>query len=522
VDDGSGPAYAFDRRMERQPLTEIVPRWEWRTFGDGFGEADARLGAQPPERVQDSDEVYLLSLASDASVKLRANLVDIKLFVGANDDGLEQWRPVLKQPFPLSAADVKAVLSAVGDDTPPPLEREEYSLERFGSEVVGPDERLRTVRLHKHREHHTVNKCMVELTEFRTSAGSIRTIVVESEDAGRVAATVRELGLAGRPNICPARGLKALVGFGPARYAVIDVGTNSVKFHIGERQRGGWATIADGAQVTQLGAGLDETGRLTEHAVARTVEAIESMVDDARHRGVVIVAAVGTAGVRAAPNKDELIDAVLARTGVAIEVLSGEEEARLAYLGATASLAVDADPLVVFDTGGGSTQFTFGDGERVDAQFSIDVGAVRLTERLGLDRALSGPELRSAMDAIGDALSALDGYGPAKAVIALGGAVTNMAAVKHRLTAYDPDIVHGTVLDAAEINRQIELYGTRSADERRAIPGLQPKRAEVILAGACVVRAVLEKLRATALTVSDRGLRHGLLAERFGCASRPS
>ena len=99
--------------MERQPLTEIVPRWEWRTFGDGFGEADARLGAQPPERVQDSDEVYLLSLASDASVKVRANLVDIKLFVGANDDGLEQWRPVLKQPFPLSAADVLAVAREV-------------------------------------------------------------------------------------------------------------------------------------------------------------------------------------------------------------------------------------------------------------------------------------------------------------------------------------------------------------------------------------------------------------------------
>src|SRR4029078_1125702 len=96
---------------------------------------------------------------------------------------------------------------------------------------------------------------------FRTSAGSIRTFVVESQDAASVAATVREIGLAGRTSICPARGLKALVGFGPARYAVIDVGTNSVKLLIGERQGGGWATIADEAQGTQRGAGGGASGR---------------------------------------------------------------------------------------------------------------------------------------------------------------------------------------------------------------------------------------------------------------------
>ena len=98
----------------------------------------------------------------------------------------------------------------------------------------------------------------------------------------------------------------------------------------------------------------------------------------------------------------------------------------------------------------------------------------------------------------------------------MGGAITNLAAVKHGLAEYDPDVVQGTVLDRAEIDRQIELYRTRSADERREIVGLQPKRAEVILAGACIVRTVAEKLGRDSLTVSDRGLRHGLLVERFG------
>ena len=98
----------------------------------------------------------------------------------------------------------------------------------------------------------------------------------------------------------------------------------------------------------------------------------------------------------------------------------------------------------------------------------------------------------------------------------MGGALTNLAAVAHGLAEYDPDVVHGTRLDAAEIDRQIELYRTRGADERRAIVGLQPNRAEVILAGACVVRAVLTKLGCEALVVSDRGLRHWLIADRFG------
>ena len=98
----------------------------------------------------------------------------------------------------------------------------------------------------------------------------------------------------------------------------------------------------------------------------------------------------------------------------------------------------------------------------------------------------------------------------------MGGAVTNLAAVKHELATYDPDVVQGTVLDRAEIDRQIELYRTRSADERRAIVGLQPERAEVILAGACIVRTVLDKLGCDSLTVSDRGLRHGLIVDRFG------
>ena len=176
---------------------------------------------------------------------------------------------------------------------------------------------------------------------------------------------------------------------------------------------------------------------------------------------------------------------------------------------------------MVFDTGGGSSQFTFGDPRHVSERFSVNVGAVGLTERFALGGVVSEDALSSAIVAIADELSRLDGRPTPARVIGMGGAVTNLAAVKHELQTYDHDVVQGTILDRLEIDRQIDLYRVRTAEQRRAIVGLQPARAEVILAGACIVRTVLTLLGAESLTVSDRALRHGLLAERFAPAVSP-
>jgi exopolyphosphatase / guanosine-5'-triphosphate,3'-diphosphate pyrophosphatase len=240
------------------------------------------------------------------------------------------------------------------------------------------------------------------------------------------------------------------------------------------------------------------------------------MADEARRNGVEAIAAVGTAGLRLASNGTAFVQAARARADVEVEVISGEEEARLAYHAVQAELGPGYGALAVFETGGGSSQFTFGRGERVEERFSLDVGAARFTEKYGLDGVVSEDTVSSALEAIGADLARLDGRPAPDVLIGLGGAVTNLAAVKHELVTYDPEVVRGTVLDCAEIDRQIELYRTRSAEERRKIVGLQPKRAEVILAGACIVRVVLTSLGRESLIVSDRGLRHGLLIERFG------
>jgi exopolyphosphatase/guanosine-5'-triphosphate,3'-diphosphate pyrophosphatase len=220
-----------------------------------------------------------------------------------------------------------------------------------------------------------------------------------------------------------------------------------------------------------------------------------------------------------ARNGEAFVEAVRERTGIDVEIISGDEEGRLAYVAATEGLQLGDGSLVVFDTGGGSSQFTFGHGREVEERFSVNVGAVRFTEHFGLDGIVPAERLAEALNAIAIDLERLDGRPTPDVLVAIGGAVTNLAAVKHGLATYDPDIVRGTILDRGEIDRQIELYRTRTADERREVVGLQPKRAEVILAGACIVRTVLEKLGSDSLTVSDRGLRHGLLEERFGRVS---
>ena len=299
-------------------------------------------------------------------------------------------------------------------------------------------------------------------------------------------------------------------------YAAIDVGTNSVKFHIGERREGDtWRTVADRAEITRLGEGLEKSGEINREAMARTVSAIAAMVDEAQRNAVAGIAAVGTMGMRTARNSEQFIDAVRQRCGVRIEVIPAEEEGRLAYLAVKSGLHLAEGSLAAFDTGGGSTQFTFGRGPVVEERFSLNVGAVRYTEHYGLAEAVSPRQLNAALDAISADLAQLgSGHSP-DVLVGMGGAVTNIAAVKHALANYDPDIVQGTVIERAEIERQIELYCSRSQEDRRKIVGLQPKRADVILAGACIVKTVIDKLGKDALSVSDRGLRHGLLIDRF-------
>jgi exopolyphosphatase/guanosine-5'-triphosphate,3'-diphosphate pyrophosphatase len=496
-------------------MAAIIPRWEWRVFGEDFGDAEQAVAGLARGPAVESDELYLVS-AVGANVKVRDRLMDIKLLREVDADGLERWEPVTKLGFPLPAGEVSRVFDALGVASPL-LTRSAYTLDQFLAQLVEPSGAVQAVTVHKRRVRFTLGGCMAEVADVEADGHGTRTIAVESEDAAAVIAAVRGSGLDGFVNTSYPRWLAALIDAGPVRYAVIDVGTNSVKFHIGQRDPSGrWRAIVDRAEMTRLGQGLDANNVILTEPLERTLAAIVGMVEEARRHNVRAIAAVGTAGLRIARNRDEVIAAIKAGTGLMVEVIEGEEEGRLAYLAVRAALGVTEGSLVVFDTGGGSTQFTFGYGPHVDEHFSVQVGAVRYTERFGLAGAVAPEVLGDVVAAISADLSRIDGRPPPDALVGMGGAVTNLTAVKLGLASYDPDAVQGAVLDRTEIDRQIEHYRSREADARRATVGLQPKRADVILAGACIVRTVMEKLGQQTLTVSDRGLRHGLLIDRFG------
>ena len=215
----------------------IVPRWEWRTFGENLGLAGDLPEMRDPERVEESDELYLLSEESDASVKIRDGLMDVKQLEAVDADGLEQWRPILKTAFPVNARDVSTALTALGVAAGE-VGWESYTLDELLSELVRPNPTLTAVQVHKRRSHYHVGGCMTEVSDLTARGRSARTVAVEAEDPTLVSAALRKLLVADLPNVCVARGLKTLVGFESVRFAVIDIGTNSVKLHVGERRPG--------------------------------------------------------------------------------------------------------------------------------------------------------------------------------------------------------------------------------------------------------------------------------------------
>ncbi|HEY7025302.1 MAG TPA: hypothetical protein VH371_10110 [Candidatus Limnocylindrales bacterium] len=501
-------------------MAEIVPRWEWRTFGDSFGVAEGRFAAMEPTGVQESDELYLVS-DTNANVKVRFDLMDVKVLVETDADGLEQWRPIMKAQFPVPQAEVGRIFEALGIKTPA-LSRDSYTLDQFTAELA-PGAGLRPVRVHKRRVRYKVGGCTSEVTDVLADGIPTRTIAIESEDAAAVVAAVKSMGLWDYLNTSYGKGLTAAIDHKLPRYAVIDVGTNSVKFHIGERQpEGTWKRVVDRAEMSRLGEGLEEHGSIQPEPLLRTANAVKLMVEEAKNQGALAISAVGTAVFRIATNRAEAVTAIKQASGVEVDVVSGEEESRLAYLAARSAAADNAASVVVFDTGGGSSQFTYGNGADVVDRFSVNVGAVSYTERYGLDKAVNPEVLGQALTTIRSDLSDLEGKPRPDTVVGMGGAVTNMTAVSKHMGQYDPDAIQGSVLAKSEIERQIDMYRSMSADERRSVDGLQPKRAEVILAGACIVKTILDELGSSSFTVSDRGLRHGVLLERYSANQSPA
>jgi exopolyphosphatase / guanosine-5'-triphosphate,3'-diphosphate pyrophosphatase len=301
------------------------------------------------------------------------------------------------------------------------------------------------------------------------------------------------------------------------RFATFDVGTNTVLLLVAEARGAAFVPVIERMEITRLGRGVDQTGRLAPEAIVDTVGAIARFAAEARALGAEAISCVATSAARDAANGAEFVARVEREAGVAVEIIPGELEAELAYASAERELGAEA-PLCVLDIGGGSTELVFGRGGAVQLKRSFDLGSVRLTERFARADPPAAGERRAMERLLDEAFAELPALAPGSRLVGIAGTVTTVCAVSRAVDPYDASRVHLARLPAAEVRRECDRYFALDLAARRALPGMHPKRADVIPAGALILLRAMERLGASEVVVSDRGIRWGLLYHRHGSA----
>lgn len=283
--------------------------------------------------------------------------------------------------------------------------------------------------------------------------------------------------------------------------AIVDIGTNSTRLLVSEVEAGVVRIVHTGLITTRLGEGIGKQPVLLRGAVDRTIGALVKFKEEIDQFEPVVVLAAATSAVRDAANRDDFLAEVKARVGWEIKVLSGAEEARMSFLGVVRGLKSDIPNPVVIDIGGGSTEFIWAGPEAAEFR-SLRVGAVRMAE--------SGSGLDDITDLMAEVIDIIKKAG-LKSIVGVGGTVTTLAAIDQRLEVYDPELVHGYFLSRQRVAAILEMLEKMSPDQRKGVSGLQPERADIIVAGTRIVRAIIEGLDGNGITVSETDIMYGLL-----------
>jgi exopolyphosphatase/guanosine-5'-triphosphate,3'-diphosphate pyrophosphatase len=296
------------------------------------------------------------------------------------------------------------------------------------------------------------------------------------------------------------------------RVAVVDIGTNSTRLLVADVHDGGVEELDRRTTVTRLGEGLEASGRLSDAAMGRVSDALASYREAIDSHGVERVVAVATSAMRDAANGPDFRDEIQRRFGMDARTISGDEEARLTFLGATAGREAGAETLVI-DIGGGSTEYVVGRaGEDAGFHVSTRMGSVRHTERHLHTDPPTATELEAlAQDAraVVEADVPADVRGQVDAGIAVAGTATSLAAIDQELDPYDPEKVHGYRLGLARCEQLVGRLAALTVAERRELAGLHPDRAPTIVAGAAILLESMRAFGLDAIEISETDILHG-------------
>ena len=294
--------------------------------------------------------------------------------------------------------------------------------------------------------------------------------------------------------------------------AVLDFGTNTTRLLI----TNGTSVDIRTHRITGLGRGLGKTDRLSEEGIGRVLDAVNEFKSLISENGVQRIRAVATSAARDAVNRADLFEPVSAALNHELELLSGEEEARYGFLGATAGLPSTDGPFLVIDIGGGSTEFSYGT-HAAEIHRSVDMGSVRFMEQFFVNDPPKPEELSGAIQVARLHLDDIDRdhatMGTAKSVVGVAGTITTIAAVEIGLEPYDPQIIDGFVLTRRAAEDVFRTLATESLEMRKYNPGLEAGRADVIVAGCCILVAVMRHWELEECLVRESDLLDGLAFE---------
>lgn len=300
------------------------------------------------------------------------------------------------------------------------------------------------------------------------------------------------------------------------RVAALDCGTNSIRMLIADGGPGGLRDVSRRLELVRLGQGVDATRRFHPDALRRTFTALDRFAAEIAETGVDHIRFVATSATRDVTNRDEFFAGVRERLGVEPEVINGIEEARLSFVGALEGRNDLPQPVLVTDIGGGSTELILGRDAELERAASLDVGAVRLTERFLHSDPPTAVEVARARAYVEERIAAcgLDLAG-ARSWVGVAGTLTTMAAISLKLSVYDPRLVDGTRLDLEEVKGLSEFFLRSATEELVQIPTLPRMRAEVIAGGAVIARSIADVIGAPHLLVSESDILDGLAASVF-------
>jgi len=294
----------------------------------------------------------------------------------------------------------------------------------------------------------------------------------------------------------------------------IDIGTNTILMAtLDFAEDGSVRVLSDEHGIARLGKGVDASRRILPETFDRVAGYLDRYREIARSLGATTVVAFGTSALRDAVNRQEFIDAMTERTGIPLRVLEGNEEAVLTFRGALFGLVPFDGECAVLDIGGGSTELALGQPDGVVTQeASLDIGAVRITERFLLS---APPSAQSLHDARRWADKVVSGFFPIPSrarLIGVAGTVTTLGALSARLEQFDADVLNGYRLTAGTVAEWLDRLSTMSHDAIRALHAVHPDRADILLGGVVILDATMRRLGFQEITVSTRGLRYGMAA----------